>query len=268
MDFLILDHNKCKKDRICVNECPFGLIETDKENGYPRSIENAEEICNACGHCVAVCPHDALSHKYVPLKESPLIDGSNAINEKQTVQFLRSRRSIRRFKDMPVEKEKIQRLIEIARYAPTAGNAQQLEWMVYTDKEGMHVLSKHTADWMRENAARAPYFSTIVEAWDAGIDQILRNVPVLLFVSAPKESAFGMTDLSLAFSYLDLAAPIFGLGTCWAGLLEGALKNWPPARKALGLTDDRPHHYPMMLGYPDVHYRRLPQRRKPKITWK
>ncbi len=268
MGFLILDQSKCKKDGICINECPFNLIETDEETGYPRSTENAEAICNSCGHCIAVCPHDALSHKYVPIAESPLIDRKLAINEDQAVQFLRSRRSIRKFKDKPVEKEKIQRLIEIARYAPTARNAQLLEWTVYTDKEIMRTLSKHTVDWMRENVSRAPYFSNIVKAWEKGEDGILRNAPVLLFVSAPKESAFGLVDLSLALCYLDLAAPAFGLGTCWAGLLEGALLNWPPARRVLDPGDDRPHHYPMMLGYPDVRYRRLPQRRKPKITWK
>jgi nitroreductase/NAD-dependent dihydropyrimidine dehydrogenase PreA subunit len=268
MSLLILDQNKCKKDLICVNECPFGIIEVDKENGYPLLTENGKTLCNSCGHCVAVCPHDALSHKYVPIEESPLIDEKLAVSESQAVQFLRSRRSIRRFKDKYVEKEKIQQLIEIARYAPTAANAQQLEWMVYTDKDKMKELSKHTSDWMRENINRAPYFSHIIEAWDAGEDQILRKAPVLLVVSAPKESAHGMVDLSLALSYLELTAPLFGLGTCWGGLLEGALKSYPAARKVINLSDDRPHHYPMMLGYPAAHYRRLPQRRKPKIVWK
>ncbi|MBN2402305.1 MAG: nitroreductase family protein [Spirochaetes bacterium] len=275
MSFLILDENKCKKDRICVNECPFGIIEMDKENGYPRFADNGTTLCNSCGHCVAVCPHDALSHKYVPIKESPLIDGKLSINESQAVQFLRSRRSIRRFKDKAVEKEKIQQLIEIARYAPTARNAQQLEWMVYADKNKMKALSTHTADWMRDNIEKnpktaPPYFSSILAAWDKGEDQILRNAPVVIVVSAPRESSYGMVDLSLALSYFELAAPLFGLGTCWAGLLEGALKNRPAAAKALGLSDDRPYHYPMMLGYPAYpanYYKRLPQRRKPRIVW-
>jgi heterodisulfide reductase subunit A-like polyferredoxin len=102
MELLIVDEKKCKKDNICVNECPFGILEINKTNGYPRLISGGETVCNACGHCVAVCPHDALNHRYVPIEESPSIEKNLAITEAQAVQFLRSRRSIRRFKDKPV----------------------------------------------------------------------------------------------------------------------------------------------------------------------
>ncbi|MFH0976099.1 MAG: nitroreductase family protein [Spirochaetota bacterium] len=273
-DYLIIDRTKCKKDMLCIDECPFNLIETDKENGYPKLIPNAEKICNSCGHCVAVCPHDAISHTNVPIEESPLIDDKLAINKDQAIQFLRSRRSIRRFKDKAVEKEKIEQLIEIAKYAPTARNAQRLEWLVYTDKAEMKALSGFAVDWIRDDIKKhngvpsAPYYPLIVEAWEAGKDMILRDAPALIIISAPKDVVYGMVDISLALSYLELSAPLFGLGTCWAGLLENALKNWPSAFKSLGLAEDRIHHYPMMLGYPVPRYYRLPQRRKPRITWK
>jgi nitroreductase/NAD-dependent dihydropyrimidine dehydrogenase PreA subunit len=273
MELLSVDEKKCKKDKLCVNECPFGILEMNEINGYPRLVSGGETICNACGHCVVVCPHDALNHKYVPIEESPIIDDDLAISEAQAIQFLRSRRSIRRFKDQPVKKEKIQRLIETARYAPTARNAQLLEWAVITDKAKLRELAKLTIDWIRHDMEknpgqpRAPYFPLMVAAWDAGNDMILRGAPALIIASAPKESAFGLVDLSLALSYLELMAPMLGLGTCWAGLLEGALLQWPPARELLGLSDDRPYHYPMMLGYPVSRYLRLPQRRRPKITW-
>ena len=274
MELLNVDEKKCKKDKICVTECPFGILEMNKINGYPQLVPEGETICNACGHCVAVCPHDALNHKYVPIEESPVIEKGLAVTEAQAVQFLRSRRSIRRFKDKPVEKETIQRLIEIARYAPTARNAQLLEWTVITNKVELRELAKLTVDWIRHDLEknpeqpRASYFPLVVAAWDAGNDMILRDAPALIVASAPEDSAFGLVDLSLALSYLELMAPTLGLGTCWAGLLEGALLHSPPARKTLGLSDDRPHHYPMMLGYPASHYLRLPQRRRPKITWR
>jgi len=273
MGLLIVDEKKCKKDKMCVDECPFGIIEIDPSNGYPRLVPGGEKICNACGHCVAVCPHDAMSHKYVPIEESPIIDKDLAINKTQVWQFLRTRRSIRRFKDKPVEKGKIEQLIDIARYAPTARNAQLLEWLVITDKSALKALSQLTIDWIRDDLAkdpehpRAPYFPLLVAGWDAGQDVILRDAPALIVVSAPKETSFGLVDLSIALAYLELAALTLGLGTCWAGLLEGALLSWPPAQKALNLSDERPYHYPMMLGYPVAKYHRLPQRKKPNIAW-
>ena len=67
------------------------------------------------------------------------------IDEAKAVQFLRSRRSIRLFKDKPVEKEKIQGLIEIARYAPTAGNSQLVEWLVFSDRNTVKEFAKLAA---------------------------------------------------------------------------------------------------------------------------
>jgi nitroreductase len=77
-----------------------------------------------------------------------------------------------------------------------------------------------------------------------------------------------MVNLSLALSYLELAAPGLGLGTCWAGLLQGALLSHQPVRELVGIAEGHSHHYPMMVGYPKVKYHRLPERRQPRIDWK
>ncbi len=55
-----IDHDKCKRDGLCVQECPMRLIEIKGED-YPAPIKSAEEFCVNCGHCVAVCPQGALS---------------------------------------------------------------------------------------------------------------------------------------------------------------------------------------------------------------
>lgn len=188
---------------------------------------------------------------------------------------MRSRRSIRLYRDKTVEKEKIQRLIEIARYAPTSGNSQLVEWLVLSDRSEIRKLAGLTAEWLRRLlqknpglAAARPYMPRIVTAWDAGNDSVLRNAPVLVVASAPMEAVNGMVDLALALSYLDLLAPTMGLGTCWAGLLQGALLGSPPIKETLGIPKEYPHHYPMMLGYPKVKHYRLPERKPPKITFK
>ena len=274
MGLLIVDEKKCKKDGICVGECPMGIIKLKDGDSFPELIPGGEQICLVCGHCVAICPHGALSHALTPVEACPVIDKNLVINEEQAVQFLRSRRSIRLFKEEPPEKEKIKRLIEIARYAPTGGNTQLLEWLVLTDPAEIKKLAGITVDWMREFLEKSPqsappYMPFIVRAWDMGFDRVLRNAPALVVVSAPKEAAGnGMVELTLALTYFELAAPKLGLGTCWAGLLERALLSSATAREALGLPEERPYHYPMMVGYPKEKYYRLPERKAPKITWK
>jgi len=273
MGLLIIDETRCTKDGLCVRECPMVIIKPKDGDGFPEMVPGGELLCNNCGHCVAICPDGALSHANVPIEKSPSIDKDLEISEGQAVQFLRSRRSIRFFKKQIVEKEKLQRLIEIARYAPTGGNLQLLEWIVFTDADRIKEIAGLTVGWMRKVMEKAPqtvppYFPLIVGAWDMGYNSVTWGAPALIIASAPKEATTGMMDVSLALSYLDLAAQKLGLGTCWAGLVEGALQGSAKVRESVGLPDGHPYHYPMMAGYPKRKYTRLPERKAPKITWK
>jgi len=274
MGLLIVDEGKCKKDGICAGDCPMAIIKLKDKQSHPEMVPGGEQFCLICGHCLAVCPHGALNHALIPLEDCPPIENELAITEAQAVQFLRSRRSIRFFKDKPVEREKIQRLIEIGRYAPTGSNSQLVEWLVLTDPAKIKKMARLTVDWMRAliqkdpQSPPAPYMPLLVAAWDVGYDAVLRGAPAIVVASAPKEAGNGMEDLTLALSYLELAAPTIGVGTCWAGLLQGALLAHPPLKKALGIPAGHSHHYPMMLGYSKAKYFRLPERKPPKITWK
>ena len=275
MGFLIIDEERCGKDGVCAWTCPGGIISMETETGYPAMVPWGESACTRCGHCVAVCPHGALRHEKIPLDGCPPIKEDLLINEAQAVQFLRSRRSIRLYKDRPAANETIRELIEAARYAPTGGNTQLVEWQVLTDRAQIHEIARPATEWLREAlktdanlTLSAPYLPMIVKSWDSGKDSILRNAPVLIAASAPKIAMNGMVDLTLALSYLDLLAPAKGLGTCWAGLLQRALLSSPGLRKAVGIPEDHPHHYPMMLGYTAVKYRLMAGRKPPKITFR
>ncbi len=274
MGLIAIDQSKCQKDGICAASCPIGIIRLQEGDGFPEMVPGGDAACLVCGHCVAACPHGALDHERMRREACPLIDRELVITEEQAVQFLRSRRSIRTFRERPVDKEKIRKLIEIGRFAPTGSNTQLVEWIAFTDKEKVEALAGMAVDWMRYVLEKKPesapiaYLPLIVAAWDAGIDAVLRNAPALVVALAPEEAGNGMVDLSLALCYLELAAPKLGLGTCWAGLLKRGFENWPPLREAVGIQKGYPHYYPMMLGYPKYKYHRLPERRTPKITWR
>jgi len=275
MGLLVVDESKCKKDGFCARECPMAIIRLQDKESFPEMVAGGEALCIQCGHCVAVCPHGALSHTLIPLESCQPIRKELLISEEQAVQFLRSRRSIRTFfKDRPVEKEAIRKLIEIARYAPSGSNSQMVEWTVFTDSDKIKELSKQTVDWMRSvlekdpQPAYAPYMPMIVAIWDAGYDIVLRNAPAVVVASAPREDPNGLVDVTLALSYLELAASAGGLGTCWAGLVQGAMLSSPRIKKEMGIPQGHPHHYPMMLGYPKPRYFRLPERKAPKISWR
>ncbi len=272
MGLLKIDHEKCRQDGLCAAECPMGIIRFEGKGSCPEIPSRNEPMCIRCGHCVAVCPHGALDHADVPLAACTAIDKALVISPEQAEQFLRSRRSVRRFADKPVEQPVLQRLIEIARYAPTASNAQLVEWGVINDPKRLHAIAGRVIDWMRDllknpKSPAMPYYPILVSAWEAGLDPVLRSAPCLVTAMAPGPMPNRTVDLTLALGYLELAAPRYGLGTCWAGLLQGALLADPSLKQAVGIPENYPFHFPMMIGYSKMRYYRLPERRAPIIHW-
>lgn len=274
MKLLVVDESRCKKDGICADVCPSRIIIFKGKEGFPEIPSKLEGGCIRCGHCVSVCPYGALSHRDMSVESCPPIDPALALNEAQAEQFLRSRRSIRLFKDQAVEREKIQRLIDIARYAPTAGNLQRLEWMVVRDRELITQTADLTAAYLKQVIETRPkgsypvYYPAMVSGHRAGKDPIMRQAPVLLIASNPPAASNGMVDISLALEYLELMAPILGLGTCWAGLVGTALMQESKVKELLGLPEEHTFFYSMLLGYPRYRYQRMPQRRPPRIDWR
>jgi nitroreductase/NAD-dependent dihydropyrimidine dehydrogenase PreA subunit len=272
MGLLIIDKEKCKQDGLCAADCPVAIIRFDGKGSYPQLVPHGEQLCLRCGHCVAVCPHGAIDHAEIPLAQCPPIEKALALSQTQAEQFLRSRRSVRQFKAKAVPRATLQRLIEVARYAPTGSNSQLLEWRVISDKARLRELAGQVIEWMRgvlkDPAVQLmPYIPRLVKAWEAGEDSILRSAPCLVTAMAPAQARNGMVELALALSYLELAAPLYGLGTCWAGLLQGAMQANPAVKQAAGVPAGYPYFYPMMIGHSKVRYHRLPQRKAPRITW-
>jgi nitroreductase len=214
-----------------------------------------------------------MSHPNVPLEDCPPIKRELIISREQAFQFLRARRSIRVYKDTPVDRETVQKLIELACHAPTGGNFQLVSWIAIADSDKIRKISESTIEWMRSKLEESPYrfryppefLKTNISYWEKGEDLVLRNAPTLVIAMAPEMAA---TDPILALSYFELAATAMGLGTCWAGQLKTALLENQALRDMIQLTDDKSiFYYPMMLGYPKYEYRLLPKRKSSKIKW-
>ncbi len=273
MSLFEIDESKCKRDGICAAECPMRLLEIKDTSLPPTPIEEAEERCIRCGHCVAVCPHGAFSLSDMRPGDCPPVNKGQLPDIEQTEHFLRSRRSIRTYLDREVEREKLARLIDIARYAPTGTNSQQVKWLVINSREGVKDLAGKVIDLIKHmirekhpmaDSYRLPLF---VKAWDEGTDRISRGAPSLVIVHAPAEYALARVDCAIALTFLDLAAPSLGLGTCWAGFFMLAVSQWPPVKQALALPEGNDCFGAMMIGYPKYTYRRLPLRKEPDIAW-
>ncbi len=265
MELISVDRTKCKRDGICIAECPFSLIAESEDGGFPTARRAAAKICIDCGHCLAVCPHGALSFKGQEPGSCRPIDRKLTPTPEAIAQFLRSRRSIRTYKDKPVPREVLEELLDISRWAPSAKNAQPTKWLVIESAAEIKNLIDLTVEWLRQTSS----FPGVVSAWEQeGRDLVLRNAPHLVIAYASEKALKPEIDCTIALTYLDLAAHGQGVGTCWAGIFLGAAFNHPPLLAALNLPENHRVHGALMMGYPKYRYSRIPQRNPLSAIWR
>lgn len=273
MPRFVVDPARCKRDGVCVAECPTRIIELVPGEATPRIAADAEEFCRRCGHCIAVCQSGAIAFDGTRPEQLPPTRPEWLLPPEQVAHFLRARRSVRTYASRPVERELLTRLLDIARYAPSASNRQAVNWLVIYDSAMVRRLAGLTVDGMRTTLPSQPPAAQrnaqrVIAGWDAGRDMVCRGAPHLLIACAPADYTWATADGAIALTYVELAAPSFGLGTCWAGILTAAARQWPPLQEALAVPTGQMVAGALMVGYPRYRYARLPERNEAQVVWR
>ena len=105
MGLLIVDQGLCQRDGICAEVCPVSIIEFKEKDAFPTLIDGGEKLCIRCGHCVAVCPHGAMTHAIMRPDECLSVHDDWVLSPERVEHFLRYRRSIRNYKNKQVDRE-------------------------------------------------------------------------------------------------------------------------------------------------------------------
>jgi nitroreductase len=143
---------------------------------------------------------------------------------------IQKRRSIRKYKSDSVESEKLTKVLEAARLAPSAGNRQPCHFVVVTSRIARESLKEA---WVPDWVVNAP---TVIVCCAVSKGIILRIVGRELW----------KVDGAIAMQNLVLTATELGLGTCWvASFIEKRL------RKALGIPRGLRVVAITPIGYPD-----------------
>jgi len=272
MPLFFADPAKCTRDGICVAECPVRIIELATGDSAPHVPAAAEDFCRSCGHCIAVCPREAVTCGGVAADQLPPVDPRLLPPAAEVAHFLRARRSIRSYTPRRVDRENLTALIEVARFAPSGSNRQPVHWLVVHSPDEVRRLAGMVVDWMRAglpalSGAAQRNTERVLALWDAGSEVICRGAPHLVVASAAPEPPSTSTDCVIALTYLELAAAALGVGACWAGYFMAAVRQWAPLQHALDVPPGHVVGGAMMLGYARYDYPRMPLRNEARITW-
>jgi len=145
--------------------------------------------------------------------------------------LIASRYSVRAYKPNPVEDEKLAKVLEAARLAPTAANRQPIRILVLdTAQHGEGLGRVYSAKWLTDAPLVLCVCGVEAEGW----------------VRRHDGKSYLDVDAAIVMDHIVLAATALGLGTCWIAAFDPAA-----ASEALGLPDGVEPIIITPLGYPD-----------------
>jgi nitroreductase len=157
------------------------------------------------------------------------------------IETIMARRSVRKYTDQPVEREKLQLIADCGINAPSGMNKQPWEVRIV---DSAAYIDSLTVAFKAENPKMAE---------DPGFKNMFRNAPAVIFIAAPADGS-GQLDCGLLGENMILAAQSLDLGTCCLGGPIHFMKSSPAAApyvQRLGLSEGYELLYAIAVGYPD-----------------
>ena len=142
---------------------------------------------------------------------------------------IEKRYSVRTYEDKPVEQDKLDRVLDAARLAPSGSNRQPWKFVVVRDAE------------TRKNLVGACCDQAFVGEAPVVIAGVGLMADRMMSCGVPGDPV----DVAIAMEHIALAATAEGLGTCWIGAF-----HQDPVRELLGVPGDCKVIEVMALGYP------------------
>lgn len=262
---IIIDRERCVGCGLCVSDCPADKLTV--EDG--KAVYTPE--CIRCGHCVAVCPKSAVSIPEYDMEDVEEYDKDTFnVAPDHFLHAVKFRRSVRNYKEKPVPREVMERILEAGRYTPTAKNRQACRFIVLQEeleafKAFLWEQMPDLAEAMKETV---PHYSMLFKFMyrrqrkDPQDDPLFFNAPACIFIAADNP-----LDGGLAAANIENMAVAEGAGVLYSGYIQRIVEAWKPLKEWLGLGNT-PVACCMLTGYPAVTYRRTAPRKKAEIEWR
>lgn len=267
---ITFDQNRCIGCRKCAWDCFPGAITIENKQATLTAPAN----CIGCGHCIAVCPVGAVSDPDLPCDDVQSIAAEH--NPDALLSTMRARRSCRHYTDQPVTQQELSMLLGAARACPTAKNLQGTRYISVTKSisalldaalEGLgHVGTmqlKTATDPGELRRARNFIAWQQTRKEDKTFDPLFFHAPQLLMFVSDKSD---VRDAAAAAAYAELMAAELGLGCLYSGYFTACCAGSKEIQTMLGLKDNEQVVRCLVLGHPDIKFRRTAPRKPVSLT--
>ena len=276
----LVDPETCKGDGICSDICPENVLEI--VDGKAATVESRADACIMCGQCVAVCPTESLQMPSLPAEDFQEL-AKQAFGYGEFLDFLKMRRSVRVFRDRPVEQDLTEKILEAAATAPMGFPPHSTEVLIIDRREELDFLLKELVkDYtfmvrafsnplgraMFRLAAGAEdylllkdYILDVVRHANEiyhrdGSDKYTYNAPMLMLFHGSRRVVSYEENAHLVCHHAMLAAVSLGLGTTIIGLVPPIVNRSKILRKRYGIPKENKVITSLILGHPKYKYKK------------
>ena len=250
---VLIDNEKCTGCGLCVADCQRKDLEIQNKKAVPLN-----KHCFICGHCLAICPEKAVKLNGLADEVWDLPNGPVFLDEKSLKTHLKFRRSVRQFKGIQVEKEKLEKIIEAGRLTPTASNAQNVRYIVI--QNGINESEDAVLAQYRNPVGFSVPYTFIQDRLKRGF--LFHEAPVVVLVISQFE-----INACLAAMSMELMAEAVGLGVVYVGLFTRPANVNNELRASLGIVEGESIAACLAMGYPDVKYFRSAPKKDAIVKW-
>ncbi len=288
-----INHETCKVCGLCGEVCPNKIMKKDKTHKI-FFRQDRMPLCMKCGQCMAVCPTESIlieglsySRDFFELPEDSFLEHS-------FFDLIATRRAIRNFKDKPVPKELLEKVVQAISFAPPGFTPIKTEILVVQDtgiirkalpymievydslvkamsnpvgrlfvkgkvgREKFKIIVNHVVPLLK---SRLPELKTGVE------DTITRYAPAMIIFHVNRSEEFNESDIYIALTYGFLAAHALGLGGSAMDIIPPAIEKSQQLRKLFSIPENNKVVASMILGYPKFSYQRGIKRELKSVKW-
>ncbi len=185
----------------------------------------------------------------------------------ELIEAIRTRRSIRRFKDEQIPEQTIRELLELAIWAPNGMNRQPWVFAVVQDREFLQRLSEQAKASLLERVEALPVLERYSRLMANPKFNVFYNAPTLVLIYGDTGALTFRYDCSLAAHNLMLAAWDRGIGSCWIGFAHFVCDT-PELKEEFNVPKDHELVASIILGYPETVPSKGKRREPHIVSWK